>query len=142
MPSPFPSQRTVVITGVGSRRGIGRRTAWMLAEDGWNLGLIARNRDQASELAQQIAEKHGVCAIGTGADLTVRAEAVKAVDTIEASTPQIVALVNCAGVSSPTSYLDVDPEEWRHVMSANLDAVHWITQRVATTLVVKSLGVV
>ncbi|GAA4511068.1 SDR family NAD(P)-dependent oxidoreductase [Brevibacterium yomogidense] len=140
MPSAFPARRTAIITGVGSERGIGRRTAWVLAQAGWNLGLIARHADQAERLAAEISAAHAVRAVGAGADLANRAEASRAIDTIEASAPQIVALVNCAGVSSPTPYLEVEPEEWRHVLTANLDAVHWVTQRVARTLTDNGVG--
>lgn len=140
MPATFPTRRTAIITGVGSPRGIGRRTAWVLAQDGWDLGLIARRKEQADELAEEISAAHGVHAVSAGADLTVRSEAVRAIDEIEATASPIVALVNCAGVSSPTPYLDVEPDEWQHVMSANLDAVHWITQRVARTLVDNGVG--
>lgn len=52
MPATFPTRRTAIITGVGSPRGIGRRTAWVLAQDGWDLGLIARRKEQADELAE------------------------------------------------------------------------------------------
>ena len=140
MPAPYPSEKTAIITGVGSQRGIGRRLAKALATDGWNLGLIARNQDQADELAAEISQTHGVTAVGAGADLTDQQQSAQAVGYITKRTPQLVALVNSAGVSSPTSYLDVEPDEWRKVLASNLDAVHWITQYVARTLVDNGVG--
>ncbi|WP_246490596.1 SDR family NAD(P)-dependent oxidoreductase [Brevibacterium oceani] len=140
MPAPYPSKKTAIITGVGSHRGIGRRLTSVLAADGWNLGLIARNQDQADELAAETAETYGVTAVGAGADLIDHDQAARAVEYITGRTPQLVALINSAGVSSPTGYLDVEPNEWRRVLTSNLDAVHWITQQAARILAKNGVG--
>jgi NAD(P)-dependent dehydrogenase (short-subunit alcohol dehydrogenase family) len=36
----FPAERTVIVTGAVSPRGIGRATVDYLAEGGWNIGVI------------------------------------------------------------------------------------------------------
>ncbi len=79
-------------------------------------------------------------AVGVGADVRDREQAVAAVDALEAQLPQLVALVNFAGVSSPVPYLEVTPQEWHRVLDINLAGVHWVTQRVATSLVRNGVG--
>lgn len=140
MANPFPAERTVVLTGAASPRGIGRTTAHYLAEQGWNVGIIDIDGDAAARIARDIAEQFGVRAVGVGADTSNREQAVAAVDTLEAGLPQIVALVNFAGVSSPVPYLEVTPEEWERVLGINLDGVHWVTQRVASSLASAGVG--
>lgn len=140
MATPFPAQRTVILTGAASPRGIGRGTAFHLAELGWNVGIIDIDADAAARTAAEVADAHGVQAVGVGANVADRTEAVAAVDALEAALPQIVALVNFAGVSSPVPYLEVTPEEWNRVESINLDGVHWVTQRVARTLAENGVG--
>jgi len=135
MASAFPAERTVILTGAASPRGIGRATAYHLAELGWNVGIIDVDGEAAARTAADVAQQHGVRAVGVGANLADRAQAVAAVDTLEAELPQIVALVNFAGVSSPVPYLEVTPEEWHRVLGVNLEGVHWVTQRVAASLV-------
>jgi NAD(P)-dependent dehydrogenase (short-subunit alcohol dehydrogenase family) len=36
----FPAERTAIITGAVSERGIGRATAGYLAAQGWNIGIF------------------------------------------------------------------------------------------------------
>jgi 2-hydroxycyclohexanecarboxyl-CoA dehydrogenase len=81
-----------------------------------------------------------VCAAGVGADVADREAAVAAVDALEQQLPQLVALVAFAGVASPVPYLDVDEQEWRRVVAVNLDGTHWVTQRVARSLVAHGVG--
>ena len=38
--NPFPAERTAVITGAASPRGIGRATADRLARDGWSVAIL------------------------------------------------------------------------------------------------------
>jgi hypothetical protein len=38
--NPFPAERTAVITGAASPRGIGRATAERLARDGWSIAVL------------------------------------------------------------------------------------------------------
>ncbi|MFC8682426.1 SDR family NAD(P)-dependent oxidoreductase [Microbacterium ureisolvens] len=140
MSAAFPAERAVILTGAASPRGIGRATAHHLAERGWSIGIIDVDAEAAREAAREVAEATGVVAAGAGANVADREAAVAAVDELEASLPQLVAVVNFAGVSSPVPYLEVTPEEWQRVESINLDGVHWITQRVARTLVDNGVG--
>lgn len=140
MSTAFPTERTVILTGAASPRGIGRATAFHLAELGWNVGIIDVDAASAQQTAAEVAEAHGVRAVGVGANVADREQAVAAVDALEEQLPQIVAVVNFAGVSSPVPYLEVTPEEWHRVESINLDGVHWITQRVARTLAENGVG--
>ncbi|MBK0419557.1 SDR family oxidoreductase [Leucobacter sp. CSA1] len=136
----FPDEKTVVLTGAASPRGIGRETARLLAEQGWSVGIVDIDAEAAGAAAAEIAESTGADVIGVGADVADAESSIRAVDEIEERLPQIVALVAFAGVSSPVDYLDVTPEEWRRVVSINLDGTHWITQRVARSLKRNGLG--
>lgn len=140
MATPYPAERTVILTGAASPRGIGRSTAFYLAERGWNVGIIDVDGDAAAATAAEVAAQHGVQAMGVGANVADPEQAVAAVDALEAGLPQLVAVVNFAGVSSPVPYLEVTPQEWTRVNSINLEGVHWITQRVARSLAENGVG--
>ncbi len=63
------------------------------------------------------------------------AEVRTAIDELEAELPQIVALANVAGVSSPVGYLELEAAEWDRVLNINLNGVHYATRRVAECMV-------
>jgi NAD(P)-dependent dehydrogenase (short-subunit alcohol dehydrogenase family) len=138
--SEFPAERTVIVTGAVSPRGIGRATVDYLAERGWNIGVIDLDDAASKAVAQELTDKYGVKAAGAGANMANEAAVRAAVDELEAALPQIVALANVAGVSSPVPYLELDAAEWDRVLNINLNGVHYATRRVAETLVKNRIG--
>jgi len=138
--SNFPADRTVIVTGAVSPRGIGRATADYLAESGWNIGIIDLDDAACKAVAAQVADKYNVKAYGVGANVADEASVRAAIDAIEAELPQIVALANVAGVSSPTPYLELDAAEWDRVMNINLNGVHYATRRAAESMVKNRIG--
>lgn len=140
MATQFPESRTVILTGAASPRGIGRASAHYLAEQGWNIGIIDLDADAAASVAAEIAEQHGVIAAGAGANVADEAQVRAAFDTLEAQLPQVVALVNLAGVSSPVPYLEVTADEWNRVMGINMNGVHFATRRAVESMVKNGVG--
>jgi NAD(P)-dependent dehydrogenase (short-subunit alcohol dehydrogenase family) len=136
----FPTDRTVIVTGAVSERGIRRATADYLAERGWNIGVIDLDDAASKAVAKELAEKHGVKAHGAGANVSDEASVRAAIDEIEAELPQLVALANVAGVSSPVPYLELDAAEWDRVLGINMNGVHYATRRAAESMVRNRLG--
>ncbi len=136
----FPVDRTVILTGAASPRGIGRATAHHLAERGWHVGIVDLDAAAAKAVAAEVAEQHGVRAAGAGANVADAAQVRAAFDELEAALPQLVALVNLAGVSSPVPYLEVTDDEWHRVLSINLDGVHHATRRAVESMVERGVG--
>ncbi|HEV7169288.1 MAG TPA: SDR family NAD(P)-dependent oxidoreductase, partial [Micrococcaceae bacterium] len=133
--SIFPTDRTAIVTGAVSPRGIGRATADYLAAEGWNIGVIDLDDAASKAVAAEIAKKYAVQTHGVGADVADEASVRSAIDGIEEALPQIVALANVAGVSSPTPYLELEAAEWNRVLNINLNGVHYATRRAAETMV-------
>lgn len=136
----FPADRTVVLTGAASPRGIGRASAHHLAGLGWNVGIIDLDDAASRAVADEIARGHGVRAVGVGADIVDDAQVRRAFDTIEAELPQLVALVNLAGVASPVPYLELTVAEWDRVIGVNLTGVHLATRRAVESMVRHGVG--
>lgn len=136
----FPSERTVIVTGAASERGIGRAAAARMAREGWSVGLIDIDGEAVEVLAAALSAEHGVRAIGVGVDVGDEAAVRRAVDRMETDLPMIVGLANVAGVSSPDPYLDLPDGEWERVLRVNLDGVHYVTKRVAESMVRAKFG--
>jgi NAD(P)-dependent dehydrogenase (short-subunit alcohol dehydrogenase family) len=134
------SDLTAIITGAGSKRGIGRATAHALAAAGWNIAILDLNEPSAKDAAHEVAEQRGVQAVGIGCDITDEASVDAALSTVDSSAPPVGALVNNAGITSPTRFLDVTGEEWDRVFAVNVRGAYNITRRVAPGMVERGFG--
>ncbi|MCX2731624.1 SDR family NAD(P)-dependent oxidoreductase [Saccharopolyspora sp. NFXS83] len=135
------SARTALITGAGSERGIGRETARQLAAAGFDIAVLDLDGEAAQRTAALVAEEHGVRALGVQADVTDQASVDAAVGAVEASElPAVAALVNNAGITRPTRFLDIEPAEWDLVFKVNVTGTYLVTQRVLPGLVERGYG--
>jgi 2-hydroxycyclohexanecarboxyl-CoA dehydrogenase len=138
--SDFPEQPTAIVTGAASPRGIGRATAHRLATDGWAVAIIDLDDAACKGVAAEVATQHGVPTIGIGIDISDEQGVGEAVAHIEQELPQIVGLVNNAGVSSPVPFLEVTAEEWKRVIDINVNGTFFVTRAVAPIMAKHRLG--
>src|SRR5690606_13985932 len=117
-----------VITGAGSRRGIGQDVAHALAAQGWDIAVLDLDVAAAKEIADQVAQRHGVTALGIRCDVTDRDDVDQAVATVEGNLTEIGALVNNAGITSPTTFLDVADDEWERIFAVNVRGSYLMTK--------------
>ena len=136
----FPSDRTVVLTGAASERGIGRATADRLASLGWSIAIVDIDGDAARAAAAAIEAARGIRAIGVGADVSDKDSVDAAITEIEAAMPPIVGLVNLAGISSPTEFMSETVEAWDRVFAINMRGSFLVSQRVLAGMIERRLG--
>jgi 2-hydroxycyclohexanecarboxyl-CoA dehydrogenase len=136
----FPPTPAAIVTGAASPRGIGQATARRLASDGWAVAVLDLDEDAARGVAERIAEETGQPVIGIGADVADPAQVDAAMRRVEAELPQLVGLVNNAGISSPTPFLDVTASEWRRVFDVNVHGTFHVTQAAARIMAGNRLG--
>ncbi|MDW6064510.1 SDR family NAD(P)-dependent oxidoreductase [Streptomyces sp. FXJ1.4098] len=135
-----PTPRTAVITGAGSRRGIGRATAHALAAAGYHIAVLDLDKEAAEDTAREVAARHGVEALGLPADVTDADAVDAAIGAVEAALPPVGALVNNAGITSPTRFLDVTPTEWDRILEVNVRGSFLVTHRVAGGMAERGFG--
>lgn len=136
----FPAERTAVLTGAASARGIGRATADRLASQGWSIAVLDINAEDAKAAAAEIGSSRAVKAIGVGADVSDEASVDRAITEIEQSLPPIVGLVNLAGISSPTPFMETTVAEWDKVFAINMRGTFVVSQRVLKGMIERELG--
>jgi 2-hydroxycyclohexanecarboxyl-CoA dehydrogenase len=134
------SDKTAVVSGAGSKRGIGRATAHALAAGGWNIAIPDLDEAAAKDAATEVAERHGVQAIGVGCDVTDDASVEAALATVESSVPPIGALVNNAGITSPVPFLEVTSQEWEKIFAVNVRGSYNFTRRIAPGMAERGFG--
>jgi 2-hydroxycyclohexanecarboxyl-CoA dehydrogenase len=137
---PWPKDRTAVITGAGSARGIGRSLATRLAHNGWSIAALDIDRTAAEQTARQLTSDHGGRHRGFGTDIADEEQVDAAIGRIESDMPPVVGLANVAGISSPTSFLELTADEWDRVFAVNSRGVYLVTRRVVPAMVARSLG--
>ncbi|HEV3237888.1 MAG TPA: SDR family NAD(P)-dependent oxidoreductase, partial [Gemmataceae bacterium] len=93
------TKRVAVVTGASS--GIGYELAKILAQEGYQVGLIARRRENLEKLAGEIKMNNGICSLAT-ADVGQREQVHKAFENIRSQLGPIDLLVANAGIGAPT----------------------------------------
>jgi len=115
----------------GGSRGIGKATAIRLAEEGANVGILARDEEKLNEVAREIREKGGKVIVLV-AEITDSDQIRKAVGKLtEAFGEKIDALVNCAGVYLRKSLENITEEDWDTTMDTNVKGTFLCSQIVA-----------
>jgi NAD(P)-dependent dehydrogenase (short-subunit alcohol dehydrogenase family) len=113
-------EKVVLVTGAAS--GIGRATALLLAQEGATVIVSDINLKAAEQVAGEIDQQGGQC---EPARLDVADEGGwrAVLDVILSRHQRLDVLINNAGLSFAKPVADMTWEEWRRVLSVNLDGV-------------------
>ncbi|MFB9579074.1 SDR family NAD(P)-dependent oxidoreductase [Streptomyces yanii] len=121
--------RTAVVTGAA--RGLGRSFAVGLAEAGADVVLVdLPGADGVAETAAAV-EALGRRSWTYGQDLADIEALAGFVDTVRAETGPLHILVNNAGTAALERFNEITPASWSHIMRVNVDAVFFLSQRIA-----------
>jgi len=118
------SRGTALITGASS--GIGAIYADRLAKRGYELILVARNRDRLNVLADRISSATGQVVEVLDADLNDKA-ALARVEAKLRDDASITLLVNNAGIGTHTPLLSSDIEKMTQLIELNVTALTRLT---------------
>jgi NAD(P)-dependent dehydrogenase (short-subunit alcohol dehydrogenase family) len=129
--------KVALVTGASS--GLGVRFAECLAENGAPVALVARRADRLAATKARI-EQAGGRALAIAADVCDRAAMQRAFDAAEKAFGAVTILVNNAGVVSSGRAVELGAEEWRRVLSTNLDAVFYWAQEAARRMLAAGKG--
>ncbi|WP_420596214.1 SDR family NAD(P)-dependent oxidoreductase [Deinococcus sp.] len=118
--------KTAVVTG--ATRGIGRALARALAEAGANIVIVGRDEGAAREVEAELAEL-GTQTLTVMAEITQRGDVERLLAESLARFGRVDILINNAGTCVHRPALDVSDDEWRQVMSVNVDGL-WLASQV------------
>lgn len=114
-------QTAVVIGATGE---IGGALAEGLCRAGANTVVVGRNEAIGTDRAAALADmSEGGNATFVRCDTTSKSDLQALVDTVDDQFGRIDVWVNSAGVNADTPFLDIDEEEWDHIMDVNLKGV-------------------
>jgi len=124
----------------GAAKGIGRAIALALARDGFGVAVHYRASQPEAEATVAAIRAGGGTAELFQADLADAAQAEALVKAVTEKLGPIHTFVSNAGILKGNLIAFTKFEEWREVMTANLDAAFLLTKAVAKTLVRQKAG--
>ena len=122
---------TALITGAS--RGIGRRTAELLAQQGWNLLLTARSIDQLDQLADQLRSIGSVVAT-VAIDLVQPERVESGLASLLAHGESPSVLINNAGAAYTGDLLAMPLDRWQWLLQLNLTSVMQVCSAVVPAM--------
>lgn len=126
-----------LVTGASS--GIGREMARVLAENGYDLILTARNEIRLARLKSEL-EKKGVKVHVIAADLSRRQECF---DLYEKTKDRGVDfLINCAGLGVYGKFCETSLEKELNLIDVNITALHILTKLFLRDMAARDSGII
>jgi NAD(P)-dependent dehydrogenase (short-subunit alcohol dehydrogenase family) len=122
----------------GGSKGIGRASAELLAEEGCDIVIVARDPAALEAAAERIRAKRQVRVEAIAADLSRRDEVVRVAQSVGA--PDI--LVNNAGAIPPGTLADVDADRWRQAWDLKVFGFIDLTRAIYAAMKARGGGVV
>jgi 3-oxoacyl-[acyl-carrier protein] reductase len=129
--------QVALVTGASS--GLGARFTEVLAANGASVALVARRSDRLAGVKARI-EQAGGRAAAVEADVRDRAAMAAAFDAAEKAFGTVTILINNAGVAHSGRAVELAEEEWRRVLSTDLDAVFYWSQEAARRMLAAGKG--
>lgn len=128
----------------GGNGGLGQRICAALAREGVHLAVVyARSREQAEQVARDMAARHQVNATAFACDVTDPAAVQAVVASITSQFGRIDILVNDAASNRAIPFPDLDgltEEVWERIMAVNLTGPMRLTKAVAPVMNAQGSG--
>lgn len=114
----------------GSTRGLGWAMARAMAAQGAHVVVTGRSGDDVSARVAEL-EASGWSATGRAADLSDLDVAVSVVEEVAGDRGRLDVLVNNAGINARSAVTEFARDDWRQVLTVNLDAPFAMAQAAA-----------
>jgi NAD(P)-dependent dehydrogenase (short-subunit alcohol dehydrogenase family) len=123
-----------IVLVTGGAQGIGLGIARVFVSRGAKVAIVDVGSEQSGAAADALVAEGGL-AMGITADVTNRGSIQQAVDSIADRWGGVNVVINNAGVSILTSFLDADEEAWNRSVAVNLTGTFTASQVCARAMV-------
>jgi short-subunit dehydrogenase len=112
----------------GGTSGIGYELAKLLAKDGYNIILVARDQDGLTRVASEFRSAHGVSVETVSKDLFYPGNAFELVEEVGAKGFRVEILINDAGQGQYGEFKDTDIQREIDIINLNISSVVILTK--------------
>ncbi|HEY2603811.1 MAG TPA: 3-oxoacyl-ACP reductase FabG [Thermoleophilaceae bacterium] len=113
----------------GASRGIGAAIARTLAAEGWPVGVNYRTDEEGAAAVVAQIESAGGQALSVGGDVADPEQIDSVFGELERRFGPVLVLVNNAGVRADGLSMQLEDDEWDHVLATNLSGTFRATRR-------------
>ncbi len=110
-----------------------------LAREGVNIALLARTQSDLQKVATEL-EGLGVETSVVTADVTNITSVNEAVEQARQELGFIDILINNAGTAAFGKFLELEPDQWEHIIKVNLMGPYYVTRAVLPAMISKKTG--
>ncbi|WP_241261876.1 SDR family oxidoreductase [Leclercia adecarboxylata] len=132
------NNRVAIVTASDS--GIGKTTALMLAERGFDIGVTWHSDEEGALKTCREIEARGQRAEAIHLDLSQLPDGAKAIETLISRFGRIDVLVNNAGAMTKAAFLDMEYDQWRSIFKVDVDGAFLCSQIAARQMVKQGEG--
>ena len=129
--------KNALITGAG--RGIGMAVALALANEGVNIGMIARTEKDLDGLSTRLLTLN-VKVSSSKADVSSITEVNASFQKITAELGPIDILVNNAGIATFGTFTELEPDQWEQIIKVNLFGAYYAVRAVLPSMIERKTG--
>jgi uncharacterized protein len=129
---------TALITGASA--GLGREFAWLFAEDGHDVVLVARRKDKLEALAKEIKAKLGREAYVLAQDFAEPGAAERTAKELDRRAIDIDFLVNNAGFGTNGAFCELDARREMEMIQVNIASLVHLTRLLLPAMIARGTG--
>jgi len=130
------AKKRVLITGGAS--GIGAATARRFLEEGANVIVLDRSTEALARIKIELPSLDGTLQ----ADVSDADAVTRAFDELDALVGGVDVLINNAGISVRSPFMDITPQQWHQVLDVNLTGIFLVAQAAAKRMLEGVSGVI
>ena len=132
-------RKRALVTGASA--GIGAAFAERLAQEQYDLIIVARSRERLQALARQLQDRHGVRAEPLSADLTDAAE-LRVIEEVAAGDDGLELVVNNAGFGTFGRFGELDADQEESEIRLNVLALVRLTRAALPGMIARRQGAI
>lgn len=131
--------KTALISGATA--GIGKATAILLAENGYNLIITGRRGDRLEALKAEIESSTFAKVVCLNFDIRDNDQVCTAIDSLPVEFKDIDVLVNNAGLASGLDPIQTgNLDDWEKMLDTNVKGLLYLTRKVSPLMIARKQG--